>query len=328
MDLNQDQALQLACEKLMKSGATKENALPLAKGIIDAENQGIKSHGFHYLPIYCLHLKCQKVNGEATPSLKTISQSAFKVNADNGFAHRAIDLAFDKLAPSAQEFGIASVGIQKSYNCGVLGYHTKNLALEGLVGIGFTNAPASIAPAGGTQATVGTNPFSIAVPVNGEVKLIIDQSASVVAKSEISVRAKNNESIPEGWAYGPDGKTTTDAKVALTGTMAPSGGYKGFGIGLLVEIMAACLGGGMLGTQASSFANDIGGPPATGQFFIAFNPEKFNENFNSQINSLLSSIESQEGARIPGSSRMKNFEVNKNSPISIKEALFETISNI
>jgi len=92
--------------------------------------------------------------------------------------------------------------------------------------------------------------------------------------------------------------------------------------------MAACLGGGMLGTQASSFANDIGGPPATGQFFIAFNPEKFNENFNSQINSLLSSIESQEGARIPGSSRMKNFEVNKNSPISIKEALFETISNI
>ena len=97
MDLNQDQALQLACEKLMKSGATKENALPLAKGIIDAENQGIKSHGFHYLPIYCLHLKCQKVNGEATPSLKTISQSAFKVNADNGFAHRAIDLAFDKL---------------------------------------------------------------------------------------------------------------------------------------------------------------------------------------------------------------------------------------
>ena len=154
MDLNQDQALQLACEKLMKSGATKENALPLAKGIIDAENQGIKSHGFHYLPIYCLHLKCQKVNGSAKPSLKTISQSAFKVNADNGFAHRAIDLAFDKLIPSAQEFGIASVGIQKSYHCGVLGYHTKNLALEGLIGIGFTNAPASIAPAGGTQATV------------------------------------------------------------------------------------------------------------------------------------------------------------------------------
>ena len=328
MDFNQDQALQLACEKLMKSGATKENALPLAKGIIDAENQGIKSHGFHYLPIYCLHLKCGKVNGQASPSLSTISQSAYKVNADHGFAHRAIDLAFDKIIPSAKEFGIASVGISQSYNCGVLGYHTKNLALQGLVGIGFTNAPASIAPAGGTQAVVGTNPFSIAVPVDGKVKLIIDQSASVVAKSEISVRAKNNESIPEGWAYGPDGKTTTDANIAMTGTMAPSGGYKGFGVGLLVEIMAACLGGGVLGTQASSFANDVGGPPSTGQFFMAFNPEKFNESFNSQINTLLNSIESQEGPRVPGSSRMKNFEVNKNSPITIKDALFETISKI
>jgi len=118
------------------------------------------------------------------------------------------------------------------------------------------------------------------VPVDGEVKLIIDQSASVVAKSEISVRAKNNESIPEGWAYGPDGKTTTDANIAMTGTMAPSGGYKGFGVGLLVEIMAACLGGGVLGTQASSFANDVGGPPATGQFFYGFLTQRnFNESF-------------------------------------------------
>jgi len=78
MEFNQNQALELAIEKLIKSGASKENALPLARGIIDAENQGIKSHGFHYLPIYCLHLKCGKVNGQASPSLSTISQSAYK----------------------------------------------------------------------------------------------------------------------------------------------------------------------------------------------------------------------------------------------------------
>jgi (2R)-3-sulfolactate dehydrogenase (NADP+) len=210
----------------------------------------------------------------------------------------------------------------------VLGYHTRCLAEQGLVGIGFTNAPASIAPLGGIKAVVGTNPFSIAVPVDGKVKLIVDQSASVIAKSEISVRAKTNEPIPEGWAYGPDGKFTTDANEALKGTMAPSGGYKGFGVGLLVEIMAACLGGGNLGTQASSFANDVGGPPATGQFFMAFNPSMFNKNFNTQINQLLNSIEEQEGARIPGSSRISNFDKNKEAAINIKDTLFETISKI
>jgi len=289
--LSQNQALDLALNTLQKNGATKENALPLAFGIIDAENQGIKSHGFHYLPIYCLHLKCEKVKGSAAPVLNVISNVAFKVNADNGFAHRAISLGMEKLIPAAKENGISSLAITNSYNCGVLGYHTKNIAKEKLIAIGFTNAPASIAPLGGIKPVVGTNPISIAIYNKGDIKIIIDQSASVVAKSEISVRAKSGEKIPEGWAFGPDGKTTTDASVALKGTMAPAGGYKGFGMGLFVEIMSACLTGSNLGIEASSFANDQGGPPGTGQFFIAINPEKFSSTFEGKIAKIIQSIE-------------------------------------
>ena len=77
--LSQQEALELAVNTLQKNGALKENALPLALGIIDAENQGIKSHGFHYLPIYCLHLKCKKVKGPASPKLNAISNVAFKL---------------------------------------------------------------------------------------------------------------------------------------------------------------------------------------------------------------------------------------------------------
>ena len=238
-NLSQKEALELAINTLQKNSATKENALPLALGIIDAENQEIKSHGFHYLPIYCLHLKCKKVKGSANPVLNTISNVSFKVNADNGFAHRAITLGMEKLIPSAKENGISSLAITNSYNCGVLGYHTKNIAKEKLLAIGFTNAPASIAPFGGIKPVVGTNPISVAVYNKGGVNIIIDQSASVVAKSEISVRAKSGEKIPEGWAFGPDGKITTDAATALKGTMAPAGKYKGFGMGLFVEIMSA-----------------------------------------------------------------------------------------
>ena len=326
--LTQKEALRLAITTLQNSGASKENAEPLAHGIIDAENQGIKSHGFHYLPIYCLHLKCEKVKGNANPSLIKISNVSYKVDADNGFAHRAISLGMEKLIPSAKENGISSLAITNSYNCGVLGYHTKNIAKEKLIAIGCTNAPASIAPLGGIKPVVGTNPISMAIYNKGDVKIIIDQSASVVAKSEISVRAKSGEKIPEGWAFGPDGKTTTDASIALKGTMAPAGGYKGFGMGLFVEIMSACLTGSNLGIEASSFANDQGGPPGTGQFFIAINPEKFSSTFEDKIEKIIQSIESQEKARVPGNKRIKNYKININSEVSIKEELYNKIISL
>lgn len=327
-ELSQDQALDLAIKTLTSSGATEENALPLAKGIIQAELDGIKSHGFHYLPIYCLHLSCNKVKGDARPKTNHKSNVALSVNADNGFAHRAISIGFKDLIPAAKENGIASLGISNSYNCGVLGYHTKKIAEEKLIGIGFTNAPASIAPLGGIKPVIGTNPFSVAINNQGSVKILIDQSASVIAKSEIAVRAKSGESIPTGWAFGPDGKDTTDPSIALKGTMAPSGGYKGFGVGLFVEIMAACLTGSNLGIEASSFADNTGGPPGTGQFFIAINPDKFSDGFENKISSLVNAVETQEGTRIPGSKRMNNAELNSNAAITIKEELYNKILSI
>ena len=129
-------------------------------------------------------------------------------------------------------------------------------------------------------------------------------------------------------AFGPDGKNTTDASVALKGTMAPTGGYKGFGMGLFVEIMSACLTGSNLGTEASSFANDQGGPPGTGQFFIGINPEKFSSTFENKIQKIIQSIESQENARVPGSKRIKNYTTNINNEINIKEELYDKIISL
>lgn len=322
------QAYNLAQEKLLKSGNSLENCKGIIEGILDAELSGIKSHGFHYLPIYCNHLKIGKIKGNAKPSFQKISNSSLKINADNGFAHTAINLGFDSLFNMCSEQSIACMSIYHSYNCGVLGFHTKRIAENGFIGLGFTNAPASIAPLGGTKAVVGTNPFSIAVPLNGKAEIIIDQSASVVAKSEISVRAKTGEPIPEGWAYDSEGNVTTNAQEALKGTMAPSGGYKGFGTGLLVEILTACLAGGNLGTQASSFAGEDGGPPSTGQFFIAIEPEKFNPNYTSSIKLLIKSIRAQERARLPGSKRQAAFQKNQNQEIEISQQLLERINQI
>lgn len=326
--LSKNKAIDLITEKLIKSGSREENTKGIADGIIDAELSGIKSHGFHYLPIYCNHLKIGKINGQAKPSFNKISSAALKVNADHGFAHTAIDLGLSSIFEMTSQESVAVMSIYNSYNCGVLGFHTKRIAEKGFIGLGFTNAPASIAPIGGMKAVVGTNPFSLAVPLDGQAQIIIDQSASVVAKSEISVRAKTGESIPEGWAFDSQGKVTTNAQEALKGTMAPSGGYKGFGTGLLVEIFTACIAGGNLGTKASSFAGEDGGPPSTGQFFIAIDAEKFNSNYKESIQSLISSIIEQEGARLPGSKRQAAFQQNQNQDIEIADQLLERINQI
>lgn len=305
-----------------------ENSLGIIDGILDAEFSGIKSHGFHYLPIYCNHLRIGKINGNASPKLEQISSSSIKINADNGFAHTAINMGLKLLCEMSKNEGISCMSVNNSYNCGVLGFHTKRIAEKDLIGIGFTNAPASIAPIGSTKPVIGTNPYSIAAPQNGEVLIIIDQSASVVAKSEISVRAKLDEPIPEGWAFDKDGNVTTNAKDALKGTMAPNGGYKGFGAGLMVEILASCVAGGNLGTKASSFAGEDGGPPSTGQFFIAINPKKFNSDYDSYLKELINSITTQEGSRLPGSKRLSKFNENVKKDIFISDELMSRIELI
>jgi len=199
--------------------------------------------------------------------------------------------------------------------------------LAGLVGIGFTNSPASIAPVGGKKPVIGTNPFALAVPNSeGGAAFVLDQSASVVAKSEIMMRAREGSSIPEGWALDVEGQSTTDAEIALKGSMAPSGGYKGFGTGLLVEIMAAALSGAVLGLQASPFSGTAGGPPRTGQCFIAFDPDAYSgAEFYERISTLADAIQSQDGARLPGERRRKNRQRIELEGVEVAQSLLEKI---
>ena len=187
----------------------------------------------------------------------------------------------------------------------MLGCHVEALASAGLVALGYTNAPASIAPAGGRKAVFGTNPVACAAPDgNGGAAFVIDQSSSVIARSEVMVHAASGEPIPEGWAYDAEGQPTTDPAAAMKGTMVPAGGYKGAGTALIVELMAAALSGATLSAQASSFGGNDGGSPRTGQFFIAIDPGPFSGgDFEARMVDLLAEITGQDGARLPGSRR-------------------------
>jgi (2R)-3-sulfolactate dehydrogenase (NADP+) len=317
----------LAGRALLAAGATPVAAASLARAIAAAESEGLASHGLAYLPTYCSHLRCGKVIADAVPSVTRPKPGLVVVDAASGFAHPAIDAGFAELIPAARVQGIAALAIRNSYNCGVLGYHTERLAAAGLLGLGFTHAPASIAPVGCLRPVVGTNPIAIAVPDGkGGVALSIDQSASVIAKSEIIRRKRAGEAIPEGWAFGPDGQPTTDPAAALQGTMAPSGGYKGVGIALLVEILAAMASGAVLSTEASPFSGTEGGPPRTGQFFIAIDAgASSGDSFASSILRLIASIETQPKGRVPGAKRLAARRHSAERGIQVRRELLTEI---
>lgn len=303
--LNLEEIEDLAQRALVAAGTSEANARPLAVATAATEADGVASHGLAYIPIYCEHVQCGKVDGRAVPLLERPSPALITVDAATGFAHPAIDKGFGALVPAAREFGIAALAVKNSYNCGVLGFHTHRLAKKGLLAFGFTNAPASIAPVGGRRPVVGTNPFSLAAPDGeGSAAVLIDQSASVIARSEIMKHMREGNPIPLGWALDADGQPTTDPEIAMKGSMAPSGGYKGVGVALMVEIMAAAMSGATLGMDASPFSGTKGGPPKTGQFFIAVDPGATSGGlFAERLKALVDEMHDQPGVRVPGDGR-------------------------
>ncbi len=317
----------LTMRALTACNTREDNARSVTDSVVASEADGIHSHGLARLPTYCEHARCGKIDGQATPRCERSGPAALVVDVCDGFAHPAIELGFAALAPLAKETGVAAMAVTNSYNCGVVGYHVERLAENGLVALGYVNAPASIAPWGGARPVFGTNPIAFAAPRGAGPPLVIDQSSSVVARSEVIVHAQAGEPIPEGWALDAHGQPTTDASAALDGgSMVPLGGYKGAGLALIMEVMAAAMTGANFAYQASSFADNEGGPPRTGQFFIALDPGRFaGPGFGARLDALLARMTAEPGVRLPGARRLAARERTARDGVTIKKALYDRL---
>jgi (2R)-3-sulfolactate dehydrogenase (NADP+) len=306
--LSVTEARALIRDALTGSGLLAAHAGYFTEAILDTELSGLEGHGFYWLQYYCQHLRSGKVDGKAMPEVTAPSPSAFRVDARHGFAHPAIEAGFSRLIPAAKSQGIAAMGVRNSYNAATLGFHTGTLARAGLFAIGATNAVPTVAPVGGSRPVIGTNPISYAVPApGGEIAFLVDQSATAVSWTAVKRAAEAGKPIPLGWALDADGQPTTDAEAGLAGSMAPSGGVKGFAIGLLVEVLCAALAGGKPGVEQGSFTEDDGRPIDNGQFFIAIDPGALSGGtFDATIAKLVASITDQPGARLPNSRRVAN----------------------
>ena len=323
-------ARKLIFDALTGAGTSKANAEYFTEAILDTELSGLEGHGFYWLQYYCAHVQSGKVDGKAKPKVKKLSPVAFRVDAKHGFAHPAIEAGFARLIPAAKKHGIAAMAVHNSYNAATLGFHTGYLARHGLVAYGFTNAMPAIAPVGGRTPVIGTNPLSFAVPgkKKGEIAFLIDQSSSAVTWTAVKRAAEEGRAIPLGWALDNEGNPTTDAAKGLEGSMAPSGGHKGFGQGLIVEVMCAALAGALRGPEMSSFTESDGKPIGCGQFFIALEPEMFSGGaFHDQVKALGRSITAQEGARLPNARRKANQKRLAKEGLPLPRDLFERLKS-
>jgi len=295
----------LATEALLRCSTSAENAASVARSIVRAEADGIHSHGLMRLPTYCSHAANGKVDGQTVPTLIVTAPSVIQVDARCGFAHPAIDLGLTTLVSTAKRQGIAILYVANSYNAGVMGHHVEDLANFRLVALGFANAPASIAPWGGSKPVFGTNPICFATFRGTGSPIVIDQAASVVARGEVMRAEREGRPIPMHWALDAEGSPTTNPTHALAGSMAPAGGYKGATLALLVEVLAGALTGSHLSHEASTLTGNDGGPPRLGQTFIAIDPGPGQSNRYAQtVDAICAAVCEQEGTRIPGERRI------------------------
>jgi (2R)-3-sulfolactate dehydrogenase (NADP+) len=325
--LSPKQARRLIFGALTGAGTLPRNAGYFADAILDTELSGLAGHGFYWLQFYCEHVQSGKVDGRANPKVTRLSAVALRVDACGGFAHPAIEKGFSKLVPAARKNGIAGMAVHNSYNAATLGYHTGHLARQGLLAFGFTNSTPAIAPVGGKKPVIGTNPISFAVPARpGKIAFLIDQSSSMVPWTAVKLAAEEGRKIPLGWALDSEGEQTTDPERGLAGSMAPAGGYKGFGQGLIVEVMCAALAGARRGPEMGSFMARDNKPVGCGQFFIALEPEAFSGGrFARQLTALARSITDQDGARLPNSRRAENQKRLAKEGLPIDRVLYERL---
>lgn len=321
------QAEELVTAALIRARTESSSAKSVARALVAAEADGLKGHGLSRVPTYAAQAKNGKIDGAAKPKLEWKKPGVAAIDAANGFAYPAIDLATASLPEAAKKNGIAAAPIYRSHHCGAAGLPVEKLAEAGLVALMFANTPGAIAPWGGSRAVFGTNPIAFACPLPGKPPIVVDLSLSKVARGNILAAKQKNEPIPEGWALDEAGKPTTDANAALKGTMLPLGDAKGTALALMVELLAAGLTGANYAADASSFLDAKGSPPGTGQLLIAFDPSAFGGTLD-HFAALAQSIETQPGARLPGARRLSLRDKAKQNGVTINDALFAEIEAI
>jgi len=257
-------------------GVPATDAATVAEVLVEADLTGVDSHGVHLLLMYADRLRA----GQILPNEVLVlddSGSTVWLDAQLGMGQVAGARAAELVVERARAHGVATVAVREATHLGALGVYTRRVAEQGVVCLCVQNGPTVVPPYGGVTPMFSTNPISYAFPTGRHPTIVFDIATTAVAGNRLLLaKRRGDESIPEGWASDEQGRPTTDTAAASVWNLQWFGGHKGYGLGLLVELLAGVLAGSSYGRTEHTASPVHGrGRVAKGFTFVGIDPDRF-----------------------------------------------------
>ena len=280
-----------ASDILTAAGAPPDKAAITAESLIASNLRGVDSHGLQLLPYYIEQILVGEMDPEADGRVASESGSCLTFDAQNALGQWVAHTCCDHAIRLAKDHGTAVVVARESNHFGACAWWAQRMRSAGLIGLVFCNASPIVPPWQGREGRIGTNPICMSVPG----PWLLDMATTTVAAGKVFKAFLNGQpEIPIGWAFDSTGVPTTDTQAAYNGGMLmPLGGYKGSGLGLMVEILCSVLSGGVMSTEVGGI-RIRGRHNRCSQCFIAIDIARFMpvEEFTARVEQLVTLIKS------------------------------------
>ena len=296
-------------EAMVRLGLPEDDAATVATLMAQADLQGSDGHGISRLPQYARRIKAGGFN--TRPNIRVVREQASTalINGDNGMGHLVMSRATEIAIEKAKVTGIGWVNSQFSNHAGPASLYASMPLAHDMIGLYFAVGNANhLPPWGGLDMLLSTNPIAAAIPAGTEKPIVLDMATTVAAYGKVKTKALRGEMMPEGWMIDRAGKPLTDPKRAEEGLLLPLGGmeagYKGFGLAMIIGLIAGTLGGAAMGKDVVDFNHDDDSVTNTGQAIAAINVAAFGDvaTFKAAVDTLVRDIRGSE--RIPGVDRI------------------------
>ncbi len=255
-------------------GVNRDSAFHAAESMIQTSLRAVDSHGINLFPHYHRSFLSGRLNKNPQFQFEQKRSAAAVLDADDAIGHHAGIVAMDKCLELAREHGISACTVRNSSHYGASSYFGLHAADKGYIGMSFTNADALVKAYNGKESFFGTNPICFAAPMKGESPFCLDMATSLVSWNKIKNYRRTNESIPNHWAYDGAGNEVTDPHKAAS--LSPIGDYKGFGLGMMVEIFCALLSDSVIAKDMlAMFTSPAEAQRKVSHYFMAIDIEAF-----------------------------------------------------
>ena len=308
----------------------------MAESLVDANLRGVDSHGVHLLPHYVAQLKAGNIDLETDGRVVSESGACLLYDGEHGLGHSISKTCCSHAVRLARLHGIGMVVVRNSNHFGAAAFWAQRISSAGMLGVVMCNASPAVPPWQGREGRLGTNPICVSVPSTGTGGWLLDMATTTVAMNRIVKAAAGGvPTIPAGWAMDSEGIPTTDPQTALRGLLMPLGGYKGSGLGMMVEVLCAVLSGGSMSTE-------VGGihikqrPMNTSQSFLAIDVARFLplEEFQTRMERLIAGVKSARPAQgydeilVAGDPEWRAEADRLREGIPIEETLWKRITDL